>query len=119
MKKIVVLGLASLFLLTGCGKSKVECNRDMSSYGVKMNLNVVATFKGKKATNVDYELTFENETLAKVACKQYSGAKCDGKKLTLSLDEYAKQFNVKKPEIEKMTKKDFKDTFEASGFECK
>jgi hypothetical protein len=119
MKKYAVLGLASLFLLTGCGKSKIECNRDMTSYGVKMNLNVVATFKGKKATNVDYVLTFENETLAKAACSKYSSAKCKGKTLTLSLDDYAKEFNAKKPDINKMTKDDFKDTFEASGFECK
>lgn len=119
MKKIAVLGLASLFLLTGCGKSKVQCSQDMNSYGVKINLNVVASFKGNKATNVDYELTFENETLAKAACKQYASAKCKGKTLTMSYDDYAEEFGVKKADYSKMTKKEFKDTFEKNGFECK
>ena len=109
MKKVAVLGLASLFLLTGCGSKKVTCS---SSEG-----KIIATVKGDKVTKIGAEIDYGSKELAKAACKLDKKAKCSGS--NVKYDDAASQMGITKDELSKLTVKEFKSGMKAMGFSCK
>lgn len=119
MKKAVVLGLASLFLLTGCGSKKVTCTQDMSEAGMKITAKVVTSFKNDKVDS--FTVTYEtgSKEIANMFCTLYKDAKCSGKKVTIKGDAAIEMMGKEKSEIKKISKSDWIKEAEASGFKCK
>ena len=103
MKKGLVLGLAGLFLLTGCG-NKVKCSSGDSTYE--------GTFKKDNLTKITMTEKYSNKKEAKENCalvksmKSLYGkdakVKCSSKKVSLTMNM---------PEGTKMTKKEFKTNY--------
>lgn len=103
MKKGLVLGLAGLFLLTGCG-NKVKCSDGDAEY--------VGTFKKDTITKITISEKYKSKSEAKESCagakamKSLYGegaeVKCSGKKVSVT---------IKAPKGTKMTKKDFKKQY--------
>ena len=108
MKKAAVLGLASLFILTGCGSNKLTCK---SKEG-----KVIASLKGDKVTKISMEMTASSKDEAKMICAIYKDAKCSGK--TVKIDDAASMLGYSNKELEKVTKAEFKKAMEASDFKC-
>lgn len=104
MKKGLVLGLAGLFLLTGCG-NKVKCTSGDTTItgsfkkGVLYEITEKETYKSKDDAK-------SNCTLAKAAKAFYKNAKvkCGSKYVSMTLK--AKDLGQ-----EKMTKEEFKKTY--------
>lgn len=103
MKKGLVLGLAGLFLLTGCG-NKVKCTSDDATYE--------ATFKKDNITKITISEKYKSKSEAKESCtaakamKSLYGegtkVKCSGKKVSLTMNA---------PKGTKMTKEEFKKQY--------
>ncbi|MBO4600735.1 MAG: hypothetical protein J5634_00655 [Bacilli bacterium] len=108
MKKVAVLGLASLFLLTGCGSNKVTCKSDEGK--------VTATIKNDKVTNISMEMTASSKEEAQMVCALYKEAKCSGK--TVKISDAASLMGYSKSDLSKLSKDDFKKAMEASDFKC-
>ena len=54
MKKIIVPGVLSLLLLTGCGKTElIECTNSQSTYGVEMNTVLNVQLKNNNFESID------------------------------------------------------------------
>ena len=68
MKKGILLGLASLFILTGCGGNKVVCTGKSDSAGISVEAKITATIKNDKVAKVSGEMTFKDEATAKTMC---------------------------------------------------
>ena len=120
MKKAVVLSLASLFLLTGCGssKNKVTCKGSMSESGIDATLKVVATLKDNKVSDVDMEYEFSSKDIASLMCSaaKATGAKvkCSGKSVKMSGDSAFEEAGLDKD----MSKDDFIKAAKAQGLKC-
>ena len=108
MKKVAVLGLASLFLLTGCGSKKVTCKSDEGK--------VIATLKGDKVSKISFEMEAPSKEEAKAVCALYKDAKCSGK--TVKISDAASLMGFSKSDLEKLSKDDFKKGMESEGFKC-
>ena len=104
MKKGLVLGLAGLFLLTGCG-SKVKCTNGDATY--------VGKFKKNALTEITMTEKYKTKDEAKQSCtaakamKSLYGegtkVKCSSKKVSLT---------IKAPkDAEKVTKEQFKKEY--------
>ena len=115
MKKGIILGLVSLFILTGCG-NKVVCTWKITEDGERSQLRVTATFKNDKIDKLDAEISFVDAATAKEYCSLFERANryadekdkidftCDGKTLTFKdFSDYAQSDS----EYSKMTKKEF------------
>ena len=76
MKKAVVLGLSSLFLLTGCGSNKVTCSQSLSEAGMKIEAKIIATIKKDKVDNFEVVYNTDSKTTAQMFCTLYKDAKC-------------------------------------------
>ena len=119
MKKGLVLGLAGLFLLTGCGSKKVTCSQTIKQNGKEIEAKVVGTVKGKKLDSIEVIYNTDSKSTASQFCKVYSDAKCKGKKVTLSNDVALKLFGLSEKELKDTTKDDFVKGIESTGFKCK
>lgn len=108
MKKVAVLGLASLFLLTGCGSKKVTCKSDEGK--------VIATLKGDKVSKISFEMEAPSKEEAKQFCAIYKQAKCSGK--TVKISDAASLMGFSDKDIAKLTKDTFKEGMESEGFKC-
>ena len=93
MKKGLVLGLAGLFLLTGCG-NKVKCSSGDSTYE--------GTFKKDNLTKITMTEKYSNKKSMKSLYGKDAKVKCSSKKVSLTM-------NI--PEGKKMTKKEFKTNY--------
>lgn len=124
MKKVVVLGLASLFLLTGCG-NKVVCKGESKEDGQKVNMKVTATLKSKKVDKVKATMKFSDKKSAEEMCgllelaKQFSSDskiefKCKGK--TIEFSDYTAMAG---DNVKGMSKADFIKAMEAEDLTCK
>lgn len=118
MKKVAVLGLASLFLLTGCGSKKVTCSRDFSAAGIKITGKVIATVSGKKVKGIEFAFDTNSKETAQLFCTQYKDAKCSGKTATIKGDAAYSLMGVSKSDLKDVTKSDFMDAAKANGFKC-
>ena len=118
MKKGIVLGLAGLFLLTGCG-SKVTCSRTLKQGGKEIEAKLIAKTKGKKIDSIEVVYNTDSKETANQFCKVYSSAKCSGKKVTLSNDVALKMFGVTKKQLQDSDKDEFIKGIESTGFTCK
>lgn len=118
MKKGIVLGLAGLFLLTGCG-SKVTCSRTLKEGGKEIEAKVIGKVKNKKIDSIEVVYETDSKDTASQFCKVYSDAKCSGKKVTLSNDVALKMFGLTKKQLNETTKDDFIKGIESTGFNCK
>lgn len=124
MKRVAVLGIASLFLLTGCG-SKVVCKGTAKENGEKVNMKVTATLKKDKIDKVSAKMSFSKKDTAKQYCSLFEAAKalgadsgvdvkCSGK--TIEFKDYAQVTGEK---LSGMTKADFIKEMEAQDLTCK
>jgi len=139
MKKVIVPGILSLVLLTGCGKEEtVVCTNNQKSFGVEMNttLNVKLkndnfesldmtieailpeTYLSQKQTFIDsfedqYE-GFEDEYgVQPVVSETEKGAKIDFKMTAQQAKEFYGNDDTS------ATRKEVIEEFEKQGFECK
>ncbi len=126
MKKVVVLGLASLCLLTGCG-NKVVCKGTQKESGKKVTMKVTATMKSDKVDKVSAKMTFSDKKDATEMCGLMELAnsfaekdsdkidvKCKGK--TIEIKDYAKMSGES---TKGMKKADFIKAMEAQDLTCK
>ena len=67
MKKGILLGIAGLFILTGCG-NKVVCTGKIDESGTKAEAKITATIKSDKVSKVSAKMTFADEKTAKTVC---------------------------------------------------
>lgn len=107
MKKTLVLGLAGLFLVTGCG-NKVTCKSDEGT--------VTASLKDNKVTKISMKIEAPSKSEAKAFCSLYKNAKCSGK--TVKIDDAASLMGISKSQLGKVTKDDFVKGMKSSGFKC-
>lgn len=119
MKRVAILGLTGLFLLTGCGKNKVTCKANDKVQGSKVSIKVTANLDSKKIESISAVMKFDDKKVASSYCstlKFYAGdsLKCDGKKITI--ENYDK---VNTGNMVGKTKKEFKDYMEKAGYSCK
>ena len=118
MKRVAILGLTGLFLLTGCG-NKVTCKGTDKVDGSKVSVKVTAELESKKVESISAVMKFDDETVAKQYCsklKFYVGdlAKCDGKEV--KIENYNK---VSNGNMVGKTKKEFKNYMKEVGYSCK
>lgn len=109
MKK-VVLGLGICLLFAGCGGNKVVCTRTEEAGDEKVTMEISATLKDGNVTKATTTMEFSTEDTAKEYAKYMTGSKRSGKKVTS--EEEA-------PANEKVSKKEFIESMEDSGFKCK
>ena len=119
MKKAVVLGLSSLFLLTGCGSNKVTCSQSLNEAGMKIEAKIIATIKKDKVDAFEVVYNTDSKTTAQMFCTLYKDAKCSGKKVTIKGDAAMKMMGISKSEVQKTSKADFVKGIESTGFKCK
>ena len=130
MKKGILLGLASLFIVTGCGGNKVVCTGKSDSAGISAETKITATIKNDKVAKVAGEMTFKDESTAKTMCsyvelanslveKEEDKVKVTCKGKTISFDDYTKMADDEE-KIIGMSKADFIKTMEKEdGVKCK
>lgn len=118
MKKGLVLGLAGLFLLTGCGK-KVTCSQTLKEGGEKIEAKVIADVKKDKIDSIEVVYNTESKDTASKFCKVYKDAKCSGKKVTLSNKVALNLFGLTEKQLQDTSKDDFVKGIESTGFKCK
>ena len=102
MKKGLVLGLAALFLVTGCGK--VKCTDGDTTY--------VGSFKKDNITKLTITEKYKSKSEAKENCDTVKSMKSlygEGTKVKCSSKKVS--ITVKAPEGTKMSKDDFKKTY--------
>ena len=133
MKKGILLGLASLFVLTGCG-NKVVCTGKMDEAGMKAEVKITATIKADKVDKIAADMTFDDEKTAKSYCGLFELANsfaekeedkisfdCKGK--TISFKDYSKMVDEDADSDNKvigMKKADFiKEMEKEDGVKCK
>lgn len=118
MKKGLVLGLASLVLLTGCGK-KVTCTTTLNEGGEKIEAKLIAKVKKDNIDSIEVEYNTQKKETAKAFCTMFKKAKCNGKKVTFSKDAALEQFGVTEKQLKETSKDDFVKGIESTGFKCK
>lgn len=128
MKKVMVLGLASLFILTGCGSKKVVCSGTTTEDGQKIKMKVTGSLKKDKIDKISAEMKFSDKDTAKQMCGLLELAnsfakddekieyKCDGK--TLKIEDYAK-FSEDEDSLVGKSKKEFIKAMEEQELTCK
>lgn len=120
MKKGMVLGLASLFILTGCGsKNKITCTQTMSEDGVKLTSKIIGYVDGNKIKSIDYEFDAGSKEMAQLICSMYDKAKCSGSTAKISGDDALDMAGITSDDLAKLTKAEFKKEMESGGYKCK
>ena len=139
MKKLVLVGMLSLLVLTGCGKKEtVVCTQSQKVSGASLDSTVNVYLENSRFKGLDMEINIVvpesmknyKATLVKALEKQYKNFETqygvtpvttetdDGAKVTMEMTaEQAKKFSGSKND--KATRKDVIDTFGKQGFECK
>ena len=129
MKKGILLGIAGLFILTGCG-NKVVCTGKIDESGTKAEAKITATIKSDKVSKVSAKMTFADEKTAKTVCtyadlantlaeKEEDKVKVTCKGKTVTFDDYTKLVDGEE-KIVGMSKADFIKAMESqSGVKCK
>ena len=139
MKKLVLAGVLSLLVLTGCGKKEtVVCTQSQKVSGVSLDSTVNVYLEGSRFKGLDMQIDIVvpdsmlsyKDTLVKTLEKQYKSFETqygvtpkttetdNGAKVTMEMTaEQAKKFSGSKND--KASKKDVIDTFGKQGFECK
>ncbi len=139
MKKLVLAGVLSLLVLTGCGKKEtVVCTQDQKVSGVALNSTVNVYLEGSRFKGLDMEIDIivpesllsRKDTLVSALEKQYKTFETtygvtpktettdNGAKVTMNMTaDQAKKFSGSKND--KATRKDVIETFGKQGFECK
>ena len=143
MKKLLVIPTL-LFLLTGCGSSKLECTMEQEESGVKMIGNAVMTFNNDEITHtevtMDVTIPDEYKSMSELMLSSLSSTydayeeygaevsvdkKSDTKIITKITFETAKltKENLEKLEKENMyfkgSKAEVKKAMEEENFTCK
>lgn len=138
MKKVLLAGVLSLVVLTGCGKKEtVTCTQTQSMMGVKLEAVVKVDLEGNKFKGIDMVIDAilpekyldQKDTFVKSFEKQYAnfdkqyGVKPvvsesdQGVRVTANMSaEQAKKFSGSNND--KATRKDVIDTFGKQGYTC-
>ena len=138
MKKLVLVGMLSLLVLTGCGKKEtVVCTQNKKVSGIEMNVITNIHLQSSRIKGIDMEidvvvpetLKSQKNRLISIVESQYKayekslGATLksteteDGAKFTVTMtDDQAKKFSGSK---DKVTRKDVIEAFGAQEYECK
>lgn len=139
MKKLVLAGVLSLLVLTGCGKKeKIMCTKkeNKNGFNIDSTLNVNlenSRFKGMTREDnivIDEKLLIGKEKIIDAIKEQYKEFETQykitpiiietekGSKVTMEMTtEQAKEFSGSNND--KATRKDVIETFKKQGFECK
>jgi hypothetical protein len=139
MKKVILAGLLSLLVLTGCGKKEtVVCTNNQKVSGIDLNSTVNVYLENSKFKGLDMEIDIvvpdsmmsAKDTLVKALEKQYQSFETKygvtpkttgtekGAKVTMEMTaEQAKEFSGSNND--KATRKDVIEIFGKQGFECK
>ena len=139
MKKVVLAGLLSLLVLTGCGKKEtVVCTNNQSTMGIDLNSTVNVYLQSNKFKGLDMTIDIvvpssmlsRKDTLVSALEKQYQSFETkygvtpkttetdNGAKVEMNMTaEQAKEFSGSKND--KATRKDVIEIFGKQGFECK
>lgn len=139
MKKVILAGMLSLLVLTGCGKKEtVVCTNDQKVSGIDLNSTVNVYLENNKFKGLDMvidivvpeSLLSAKDTLVSALEKQYQSFETqygvtpkttetdNGAKVTMEMTaEQAKEFSGSKND--KATRKDVIEIFGKQGFECK
>ena len=138
MKKILLAGILSLVVLTGCGKKEtITCTQTQSMMGVKLEAVVKVDLEGNKFKGIDMVIDAilpekyldQKDTFVKSFEKQYANFESkygvkpvvseseQGVKVTANMSaEQAKKFSGSNND--KATRKDVIDTFGKQGYTC-
>ena len=117
MKKILFVLVACL-LVSGCNE-KVTCTYSSNTEGIKMDAEISAPVKSGKISSITTKLTmeFDDKKTAEEYCKNAKDSdddmkvSCNGKKVTLEGSSENKD--------EAVTKKEFIESMEDTGYKCK
>lgn len=103
MKKGLVLGLASLVLLTGCG-NKVKCKVDDGT--------VIGTFKNNNITKITMTEKYKTKSEAKANCATVKSMKSlYGDDAKVKCSSKSVSLTISAPKGTKMTKEQFKKQY--------
>ena len=138
MKKVLLAGILSLVVLTGCGKKEtITCTQSQSTMGVKLEAVVKVELEGNKFKGIDMVIDAilpekymdQKDTFVKSFEKQYASFESkygvkpvvseseQGVKVTANMSaEQAKKFSGSNND--KATRKDVIDTFGKQGYTC-
>lgn len=108
MKKVLGFAFLAIFalVLTGCGNGNtVTC--DMGDG------KMIVSFKDDKVDSVKMEMEMESKELASAYCAEEPTAKCNGKKITMEMDE------DELAAVKGLTKKAFLDAAKEENLNCK
>lgn len=139
MKKLVLAGVLSLLVLTGCGKKEtVVCTNNQKVSGIDLNSTVNVYLESSRFKGLDMEIDIivpesmlsRKDTLVTALEKQYQSFETrygvtpkttsteTGAKVNMEMTaEQAKEFSGSKND--KATRKDVIEIFGKQGFECK
>ena len=139
MKKVLLAGVLSLVVLTGCGKKEtITCTQTQTTMGVTLDAVVKVDLEGNRFKGIDMTIDSilpekyldQKDTFVKSFEKQYASFESkygvkpvvsesdEGVKVTASMSaEQAKKFSGSNDD--KATRKDVIDTFGKQGYTCK
>ena len=123
MKKLFLVGVVGLLLLTGCGSKKgdVVCSGKMNESGVSIEANYYGYLTEGKISRLDVEMVFTDKETADTMCtymKQSAsslgiGVSCSGKTVTIE------NFEKTTAGLSGMSKDDFVSAMQQQGLTCK
>lgn len=133
MKKSLILVVAALVCVTGCGNkssNKVVCTSEHTEAGIKMKAVVTASFKDDKVNDVSAYIDFDDKDSAKQYCTllEFANAyaesedekiKFECKDTKIEITDYASMMSDNDENVIGLTKDAFIELAEAEEFTCK
>lgn len=132
MKRVFILSL--LILITGCGKSQINCEKKQEENYVTINQNIIVNFNHKKVSNATYKIEAtlkdkykeSSEHFTSLFKEQFSTFEKDYN-IKLNVDKKSNgviiTMNINKENFNKLylkdeTKEDVIKYFEKEGYSC-
>lgn len=131
MKKFLLIGISSLFLLTGCNSNKIVCTEKIDENGINSELIVTASLNKNRVDKISATMTFENKAMADQVCgifektntfaeQESDMINLDCKDNVITFDDYSKLLNNDEEKVIGMKKADFIKMMEKNkGVSCK
>lgn len=131
MKKVAILFVIGLFLVSGCGKkNQVVCTGSQEESGQKFTMKVTANIKDDKVSGISAKMTFDNEDMAKSFCgilglansmseDSKNKIEFDCGKKSITIKNYEKLAESEGENVADLSKEDFIKAMEEEGLTCK
>lgn len=131
MKKVAILFVVGLFLVSGCGKkNQVTCTATQEENGQKYTMTITADMKDDKVSSVSAKMAFDSEDTAKSFCgilglvnsmaeDEDSKVNYDCGKKSITIKNYEKLAESEGEEVKGLTKEEFIKGLEEEKFTCK